>query len=201
MADGIESTVRDGRARRRRDESGAALLEFALIFPIFMTLVLGMFSGGISYNRKIGMTNAVAEASRYGATLAPSTLTPPPLSSGIDEWVRKVVAAVRQNADGDLDQGVDGRRICVAYVHPAADADPATPHNQLSHMDVMTTSDTTPFLSVPDTPARCFDDGRPDSERRVQIEVRRNSPIDALFFSYDLTLTARSVTRFEATSY
>lgn len=185
--------------KRLRGQRGAALVEFALIFPIFMTIVLGMFSGGQSYNRKNSMTNATGEAGRYGATLAPSSLGAVAPSTGIDEWVRKVAAAVIQNADGDLDATVDGREICVAYVHPKADT--TLPHNQISHMARYTISDTTPFEDS-GASARCIaNDGRGSDEKRVQITVKRRSPLQALFFSYDLDLTARSVTRFEATSY
>lgn len=45
-------------------------MEFALILPVFLGLVVGMFSGGIAYNRKISITSAVREGARYGATLA-----------------------------------------------------------------------------------------------------------------------------------
>ena len=40
------------RLRSEPGERGAALVEFALILPVFMMLVLGMFSGGIAYNHK-----------------------------------------------------------------------------------------------------------------------------------------------------
>ena len=180
------------RRRVERDERGAALVEFALVFPLFMTLVLGMFSGGIAYDRKLTLTNAAREGSRYGATLAPATLPVPPPSTccGIDQWVYKVADAVMQNADGNLDAGVNGRYICVAYVYPGA-----TTHAESTHKLVRTTSD------VASDGSGCFPDGLSNADRRVQIEVRRKSPLETLVFSYDLTLTAKSVTRFEATDF
>ena len=213
MAGQVVSTVSDGRKARCAGQRGAALVEFALIFPFFLMVVLGMFSGGQAYNRKISMTNAAAEASRYGATLAPSTqaASPPPecyvvggppgSSCGIDVWMGTVARAVIQNASGDLSASTSERRVCVAYVHPAATSSVA-PHAEQSHMAVFTTSDTAPASQDSGPGAQCFSDGRLPSERRVQIEVSRRSPIDALLFSINnLTLTARSVTRFEATSY
>jgi len=206
------STQSDRGERRGTGERGTALVEFALIFPIFMTVVLGMFSGGQSYNRKIAMTNAVSEASRYGATLAPSTLVAPPppavcsavpatsAACGIDQWVRNVAAAVIQNAEGDLNASASGREICVAYVHPAADS--TASHNQISHMLKYTTSDSAPSAQEDGVAARCIaNDGRPSTEKRVQVVATRSSPLEALFFSYSVTLTAQSITRFEATSY
>ena len=56
--------------RRKREESGAALVEFALLLPVFMALILGMFSGGIAYNQKLDLTHATREGARYGATVA-----------------------------------------------------------------------------------------------------------------------------------
>lgn len=196
------STERGRRAGSWRTERGAALVEFALILPIFLTLVLGLITFGQSYNRKLTMTNAAAEASRYGATLAPSTLPSPPPCCGIDEWVKEVAKAVVQNASGDLDAGVPGREICVAYVYPAGvDDNPQTVegHGQVSHRLVLTTDDV--GVASPPGLAQCFADGRPASERRVQVLVSRKSPLQALFFNYDLTLTARSVTRFEASTF
>jgi Flp pilus assembly protein TadG len=35
---------------RSRTERGAALVEFAIILPVFMIIVLGMFSGAVAYN-------------------------------------------------------------------------------------------------------------------------------------------------------
>lgn len=189
-----------GRRRRRRDERGTSLVEFAFVFPIFMTVVLGMFSGGLAYNRKISMTNATGEASRYGATLAPASFPGPytaPATHGLDVWLVKVADAVVQNASGDLNAGTQDRSICVAFLHPSATAAPPdTPADDYGHKLVRTTSDT-PSHGPGE---QCFPDGRPDTERRVQILVTRRSPISALFFTLDdVTLTARAVTRFEAT--
>lgn len=180
------------------------MVEFALILPIFMTLVLGLITFGQSYNRKLTMTNAAAEASRFGATLAPGPLQAG--CCGIDRWVEKVADAVEQNASGDLGVGVTGRTICVAYVYPnGVDDSPPTAqgHGQISHKLVRTTDNVGVPTSgwTPPENGRCFDDGRPNSERRVQVMVSRKSPLQALFFNYDLTLTARSVVRFEATKF
>lgn len=188
-------------------ERGATLVEFALTFPIFMTLALGMFSGGQAYDRKITLTNAAREGSRYGATLAPSTLPlSSPMSTGIDEWARVVADAVEQNAENDLRDGVPGREICVAYLYPQGDATASVPHSEKSHKlvrpetgpDVETAGDS-PGVTLNDL--QCFSDGRPAGERRAQIKVTRRSPVQLLFFDIPVTLTAESVTRFEAKSF
>lgn len=58
---------------RHESERGAALVEFALVLPLFMGLVLGMVTGGLAYNKKIAITDAVRGAARYGSTLSDST--------------------------------------------------------------------------------------------------------------------------------
>lgn len=55
---------------RRASERGAALVEFALVLPIFVSLLMGLVTGGIAYNKKIAVTDSVRGAARYGATLA-----------------------------------------------------------------------------------------------------------------------------------
>src|SRR5688572_4449177 len=56
-------------ARRCRQERGAAMVEFALILPIVASLLMGILTGGLAYNKKIALTDAVRGAARYGATL------------------------------------------------------------------------------------------------------------------------------------
>lgn len=194
------------RRRVERGERGIALVEFALVFPVFMTLVLGMFSGGLAYSRKVTLTNAAREGSRYGATLAPASVDPGPPSAGIDEWARQVTDAVEQNAEGDLRDGVAGREICVAYLWPAGDADAAVPHKEKSHRNFRPETGPDTMLAGDDPGAtlsmlECFADGRPAAEKRVQVRVTRRSEINLLFFDIPVTLTAESVTRFEPTEY
>lgn len=56
-------------SRRQVDERGAVLVEFALILPLFMTLILGMFTGGLAYMQKISMEDGVREGARFGSTM------------------------------------------------------------------------------------------------------------------------------------
>jgi hypothetical protein len=46
----------------------------------------------------------------------------------------------------------------------------------------------------------CFDDGRPDDERRVQVVTGRVSTIQAAVFSVDVNLSSPSSARFERTN-
>jgi Flp pilus assembly protein TadG len=58
---------------RRSSERGAALVEFALILPIVVSLLMGLVTGGLAYNKKIAITDSVRGAARYGSTLADSS--------------------------------------------------------------------------------------------------------------------------------
>ena len=49
------------------------MVEFALILPVVASLLMGLVTGGLAYNQKIAVTDAVRGAARYGATLSDST--------------------------------------------------------------------------------------------------------------------------------
>ena len=178
-----------------RRERGAALAEFAIVLPVFFGLILGLFTGGIAYNRKITLSNAAREGTRYGATLPVCN----PNFCGLNNWLASVADIVQRNASGDLANGTAGLQICVAYVYPAGSAAGLT--NDQTTMLVRTTGDAvgTPASPVSGFPSgTCFDDGRPSTERRVQVQVTRQSTLQALVFSWNLNLSSTSVTHFEA---
>ncbi|MCA1847120.1 MAG: pilus assembly protein, partial [Actinobacteria bacterium] len=86
---------------RRDSERGTALVEFALVLPLIMALILGLVTGGSAYNRKLSMTNAVREGSRFGATLDGSTT-----------WASSVQTRTVELATGDLTTS----QVCVQLV-------------------------------------------------------------------------------------
>jgi hypothetical protein len=57
------------RCGPQRSERGAVFLEFAIVLPLLLSLVLGIFTGGQAYTNKIGLVEAVREGARYGASL------------------------------------------------------------------------------------------------------------------------------------
>lgn len=59
--------ARQARARAR-DQHGAVAVEFALVLPLLVALLLGVTTTGLSYTRAIGVSNAVREGARFGAT-------------------------------------------------------------------------------------------------------------------------------------
>lgn len=59
-----------------RNEDGAAVVEFALVLPIFFLIVFGIIDFGRAFYTVNNIISAVREGSRYGAILeAPMTTT------------------------------------------------------------------------------------------------------------------------------
>ena len=76
------------RRRTRRNESGQALLELALVTPILVLLVMAIFQFAFVIESQIGLTNAVREAARRAAATEPNAT---PVWSGpgsLGEWVQ-----------------------------------------------------------------------------------------------------------------
>ena len=73
---------------RERDETGAVIVEFALVVPLLLMLLLGVVTVGITYSHANGLTNAVREGSRFGATADAS-------SSVSSAWADDVISQVR----------------------------------------------------------------------------------------------------------
>lgn len=80
------------------DEAGASLVEFALVLPLVMALILGLVTGGVAYNRKLSLTSAVREAARFGATLAVCTTS----SCDTATWTTKVTRRAVELSGGEL---------------------------------------------------------------------------------------------------
>ena len=59
------------RRKLHRDEGGAAALEFALAFPVLISIIYGIFMIGMVFMASAGLQHALGEAARY-ATLFPT---------------------------------------------------------------------------------------------------------------------------------
>ncbi len=68
---------------------GQALVEFALILPVFLIILMGMLEFGSAYDHRNAMAYAVREGARVGASLGKGGTTP----SAVDP---AIVAAVRR---------------------------------------------------------------------------------------------------------
>jgi Flp pilus assembly protein TadG len=61
----IERPRRDAR----RSTRGQALVEFTLILPVFLIILMGMLEYGSAYDHRNAMAYAVREGARVGASL------------------------------------------------------------------------------------------------------------------------------------
>ena len=81
-------------ARLRRDQAGANAVEFALVLPILLMLLLGTMYGASLFNTQQTITQAAREGARYAATLPLAEfgdgIQPPPSEA----WFEDVVARV-----------------------------------------------------------------------------------------------------------
>lgn len=57
--------------QRAHNERGAALVEMALVMPILLLLIVGIWATARAWNIHNVMDHAVREAARYGATIDP----------------------------------------------------------------------------------------------------------------------------------
>ena len=153
-------------------DAGAAMIEMALVLVLLVTLLVGTVTAAVAYGRDNSIQNAAREASRFGATLP---------DGGTEEWFTSVRNVARAAALGDLDGTVPGQEICVAFV---------TMEGAATHV-----KDVGGTLG-PIQEGSCFDDERSD-EARVQIEVRRETTIEAIIFSADITLARTAAARYE----
>ena len=79
----VGSNRSPARAHRSR---GQALVEFALVLPLFLLLLAGMVDFGLGLNASITVTNAAREGARLGTTK--------PIASAIDARARAMTAGL-----------------------------------------------------------------------------------------------------------
>lgn len=79
----------------KKSEKGQGLVEFALVFPLLMILILGMIEFGWILNGKITLTNAAREGARVAAIYQDDS---------------KVEAAVKKASEGSGLKEVKGIR-------------------------------------------------------------------------------------------
>jgi hypothetical protein len=160
-----------GWRRRWSAERGSGLVEFALVLPVLSSLLLGSVTGGAAYHSKITMTSAVREGSRFGATLNQAP--------GFGSTVRDRVVSL---STGELNNG----GVCVQLVRTGS------PDTVLRSYYPDGSSCPASFGSPPPTP--------PDMTAGycvVKIWAHRTAKLQAMFFTNDLDLTAKSVAAYE----
>ena len=168
--------------RRGRGDAGASAVEFALLFPIFMVLAMGIIAAGTAFSKQINVTQAAREASRYGATYdyQAASLT-------IDQWLTAVDTAAR-GAAGDPNDPIGGYDYrCVALV--TTDAAGSVVSAKSRHMENggASAAGSCPTAAAPNIPSTDY----------VQVVMYRKSQFFALFINPTIKLDSVSVTPYE----
>lgn len=96
---------------RRRPETGAAAVEFALVLPVLVMVILGIVTGGLSFSNAIGVQNAVREGARFAATTDSTSVT----------WADDVVGQVRRTQfDDGTTAASSSTSVCVQLLKTPA---------------------------------------------------------------------------------
>ena len=161
---------------------GAVVVEFALVLPLLVALLLGVTTAGLAYNKKLNMTYATREGARFGATAPPSQSW----SSGT--WATNVRDVVVARSGGDL----TAADVCVSLVVSSSATTSAvyTPSSSFTTKGDGTAclTDTYPQYSAT------------DNGLRVQVTSTSSAKIDlAVWKSIDATLQAKATARSEST--
>ncbi len=143
------------------------MVELALILPLVIALLLGIFTGGAAYFKKISLVDAVREGTRYGASLKHDAA-----SGGISQWRANVKNRVVELSGGLL----TAADVCADLVTP-------------------TGSDKTCGISDPAGAASDPTVLAPAS--LVKVSVAKATKLEFVFFTSTPTITAKAVARYE----
>ena len=117
---------------RRRDERGSALVEFALVVPVFLMIVVA----AASLVWLMGARSAVTGAARDAARFASIRHTSEACSTPCYPTPSEVLAYAKERAGG---YGVDGVELVVNGVAATTDVSPVQYRNQLLEVKVTRT--------------------------------------------------------------
>ena len=166
--------------RPRRTDRGAAAVEFALILSLLVMLVFGIITAGLSYTRAIGLSNAVREASRFGATASTASGT----------WANDVVSRVRNTQfDDGTDVSTSGTAVCVQLYKVGTGA------STIAGTSACSTSANTPALDATSAPSLA---GIAPGTCVVSVWAARNFTISVLIApAWNSTVVRSSVALYE----
>jgi Flp pilus assembly protein TadG len=165
---------------RRARERGAALVEFAFVFPLLAMVLFGTITGGFALNEKQQITHATREGVRYAATVPWDQN----FSSGT--WATNVRDMVVERSAGTL-KAAD---VCVSLVHN----DPGTVFSGPSRPASQYTTNGT---ATPCIAGQSFPTAGEDLGRRVQITTRRAVTVSWVLGTSDVVMTSNATSRTE----
>lgn len=164
----------------RRAQDGAVAVEFALVLPLVIMLLLGITTAGVSYSHAIGVTNAVREGARFGATTDATSAN----------WANDVISRVRATQFDDPG-GTPATAICVQLWKSTG---------QVAGTCSQGDGSVSPALALPATATANpkVPSGLPADACVVRVIAARNFTISlGVFPSWNKTTTSFSVARYE----
>jgi Flp pilus assembly protein TadG len=93
-----------------RDQRGTALVEFALVLPLFLFLVIGMLHFGKAFNYWINETHLANEAARFAVV----NKNPGGTTFTLQEYVRQQ-AETDELKNGGTDSVPKSLEVCIAF--------------------------------------------------------------------------------------
>jgi Flp pilus assembly pilin Flp len=194
---------------KARPDNGAAAVEFALLFPIFALLSVGMLSGGLMLWHTIATTQASRDAARLGSTTPIASVPTPPADGSegyaIEDWLRRSLYVALQGSgwtptseasvlSTDLSPNGEAGYACVAYVKGPAGVLTS------KHFAVGTPTGSEPAASASPTTADdgpCFPDAATLATPRVQVFVHRRERFNFIVASPTFDVYGRSTMPYE----
>lgn len=183
-----------GGGRNRRSsgragsgERGAVAVEFALVLPVLVMLLLGVTTAGLSFNQALAMTNGVREASRFGASTMVANTAPPYTTTLWQSWADQVITRTRETmTDGSSSQVT----VCVQVWKNSTTA-PAAPVAVLATPRCSVGSQSLAGGSAPTPPqigaASCV----------IAVWGVRSVNISALLLEFNPSVRRESIARYE----
>lgn len=165
----------------------------ALVFPLLGMLLLGIVTSGLSYSHAIGLSNAVREGSRFGATRVFDN----------PGWRNAVVARTREVQFDDPDEETV---VCTRLLKNNAAVTVTTPAVPSTVISDTICSTGTPAPSLTETVVANSAGGSAPTpplvggqQCVVLVWAARPFTINALLFSWDRRMTRQAVARYERT--
>lgn len=169
----------EGARAARRGERGAVALEFALIMPLLVMLMMGITTAGLSYSHSIGLTNAVREGARFGAT----TLTD--AGSVTSTWSADVITQVRGT---QFDDATSESGVCVQlWKVGTGSLGGSCSAGAVTGLALPTTATAKPAVPASVPTGACV----------VRVVAARNFTLNAGLASWDRVTSSASVARYE----
>lgn len=176
-----------GKRRRYRDDRGAAVVEFALVVPLLMAILLGTVTAGIAFNQKLQLSHATREGARYAASIPPNQA----FVSGT--WATNVRDLILARSAGDLD--LTTGTVCVSLVEGSAGS-------TSEPLRVVTTSTrAATYFSTTGSPCisgETYPISEDDPGRRVQITSSRPAEVEAIVYSWEGTMRTEATAKSES---